>query len=621
MMKKGFRFFLPFLLALALAISISACSSGTSETDGDVTPDGDDPPEDGDEDGDELPEDGDRVLDGDEPPEDGDIDAEEEQEDDTDGDDTPQHLAFVPAPTPTVDVGTPLNVAFQVIGGTPPYSNWRIALGDAAHGDRDGLPLGELPTGLTLDPDTGVMSGEPQERGFWYFVLAVDDASGDTAKEVFGMRIDDPAEPGPMAQRADAYQEVFEARHLWNGFSFDCETPDDPDEYYRLTTMGDATFVTGNCTMAQAFRYAATKSDEAADILRQQVEGWRFFQALTGVPGLIGRSFVHESWPVEEHFLQAIANGAEHHYAGTGEFEGWYWRGDTSRDQTSGAVLGVAMAYDLADDPAVKQAAADFLTDMMDHLLANNLHFTDPGGKLTAYGNVDGENFEGLPTKNGLNAVTLLAWLKIAHHVSGDERYAEAYEYYINERDYIAIMRDHQWVYKLGGYEMKWYNTYIAWENWFHLMRLEDDPERVETYREIFRDTLWLNAGDTRTPNRRGILEHNAVKSQWFVNSTGERDPEALWRVLWHFSRFPDPPLRDRAVHNSSDPDIVVNPDRPDESLYALPFDRQREDMVRWHRGPFVLDGGNDNGRERTGCDYMLPYWMARYYGLVQADW
>jgi hypothetical protein len=151
-------------------------------------------------------------------------------------------------------------------------------------------------------------------------------------------------------------------------------------------------------------------------------------------------------------------------------------------------------------------------------------------------------------------------------------------------------------------------------------MRLEDDPARVPVYKEIIRDTLWLNTDDD-TPNRRGILEHNAVKTQWYLNSTGESDPEATWRVLWQLSRFPDAPLRDHWITNSDDPSIVINPDRTDESLYALPIDRQLEDMVLWHRSPYNLDGGNDNGRERTGCDYLLPYWMARYSGLIQADW
>jgi hypothetical protein len=28
-----------------------------------------------------------------------------------------------------------------------------------------------------------------------------------------------------------------------------------------------------------------------------------------------------------------------------------------------------------------------------------------------------------------------------------------------------------------------------------------------------------------------------------------------------------------------------------------------------------------DSGEERTGCDYLLPYWLGRYYGYIGEDW
>jgi hypothetical protein len=43
--------------------------------------------------------------------------------------------------------------------------------------------------------------------------------------------------------------------------------------------------------------------------------------------------------------------------------------------------------------------------------------------------------------------------------------------------------------------------------------------------------------------------------------------------------------------------------------------------MCIWHRSPYTLDGGDDNGRERSGHDYTLPYWMGRYYGYIGEEW
>lgn len=622
-MEKPDRPFISICFWIALCLLTLACSStdGTPSLDGDLDPDEEivDGEMDIDGDGEEWIEE-DPLPDGDEEliiP-DGDVEQESEQEEEAE----PQALHLLPLDLPTTPSGQVLEQQFEAMGGQAPYSNWRIALGDEAHGNLDGLPLGQLPPGTSLDPDSGLFSGSPSEEGFFYFVIAVDDSEGQSASRPYGILIADPAQAGPMAARAAAYQEVYETRHFWNGFSLDAETPDGPDNDYQLTTLGDATFVSGQCTMAMAFRNAVLQSPESLDFIGRQINGWRFFQRLTGVPGLIGRSFFHKDDPVEDRMWVEYENQDPEDpkwYKGEGEeFEDFYWRGDTSRDQAMGAMLGMIMAHDMVDDAALKQTAADFITELVDHVLDHDLTFVDPDGLPTTYGDMSGERLEGWPIRNGQAAACLLSWLKAAHRASGEARYLEKYEELLVEQDYLSSLKDYQWVY--SGYGTKWYNTYMSWEAWYHLMRLEDDLERIPVFREIFRDTLWLNTEDS-TPNRRGILEHNAVKTPWYLFTTGEQDSEALFRVLWQMDRFPEAPLRDHAVHNSSNPDIVINPEKSDEALYALPIDLRREDMVRWHRGPYLLDGGNDNGRERTGCDYLLPYWMGRYYKYIQADW
>jgi uncharacterized protein (TIGR03437 family) len=38
-----------------------------------------------------------------------------------------------------------------------------------------------------------------------------------------------------------------------------------------------------------------------------------------------------------------------------------------------------------------------------------------------------------------------------------------------------------------------------------------------------------------------------------------------------------------------------------------------------WQRDPFQLSGGGSGLIESNGIDYILPYWMARYYGVIAA--
>ncbi len=36
-----------------------------------------------------------------------------------------------------------------------------------------------------------------------------------------------------------------------------------------------------------------------------------------------------------------------------------------------------------------------------------------------------------------------------------------------------------------------------------------------------------------------------------------------------------------------------------------------------WQDSPFQLSGGGLGTIANSGIDYILPYWMARYYGVV----
>ena len=36
-----------------------------------------------------------------------------------------------------------------------------------------------------------------------------------------------------------------------------------------------------------------------------------------------------------------------------------------------------------------------------------------------------------------------------------------------------------------------------------------------------------------------------------------------------------------------------------------------------WQRSPFSVSGGRAGTIETAAIDYILPYWMARYYGVV----
>jgi uncharacterized protein (TIGR03437 family) len=57
-----------------------------------------------------------------------------------------------------------------------------------------------------------------------------------------------------------------------------------------------------------------------------------------------------------------------------------------------------------------------------------------------------------------------------------------------------------------------------------------------------------------------------------------------------------------------------------DQACNPIPVsDRVPTDYL-WQRSPFQLSGGGSGRIENAGIDYILPYWMARYYGVLGAD-
>jgi hypothetical protein len=47
----------------------------------------------------------------------------------------------------------------------------------------------------------------------------------------------------------------------------------------------------------------------------------------------------------------------------------------------------------------------------------------------------------------------------------------------------------------------------------------------------------------------------------------------------------------------------------------VLPADERY--FERWNADPYVADAGGNGTSEGAGVHWMLPYWIARYHGLL----
>ena len=154
-----------------------------------------------------------------------------------------------------------------------------------------------------------------------------------------------------IASDADALaiSHNIQARHLIYGTILDpvfaSPTSDTIVSYSRC---GDSAIWTGHYLAAEAFRYKVTHSADALANARKAVAGIKSLLDVTG-NNVLARCLIPEGSPYaaaihsEEASNGVYRSGPEN-----------TWIGGTSRDQYSGVMFGLGVAFEMFDDPELK---------------------------------------------------------------------------------------------------------------------------------------------------------------------------------------------------------------------------------------------------------------------------
>jgi hypothetical protein len=290
--------------------------------------------------------------------------------------------------------------------------------------------------------------------------------------------------------------------------------------------------------------------------------------------------------PVSSPFAAAIQQEEGRHgiYISSVAGEPYFWIGNTSRDQYSGVMFGLSVAFDMIDDPDMKNMIRGDVTRILNYLLSRGWNVVMPDGSIST-------TFVHRPDQK-------LSFLQIGRRID-PSRFGAIYS--LNRFLYASTVGLPIYVDNADEHD-SYFKFNLNYINLYNLVRLVDDSYSYTR--------LYLNAYDalrSRTAYH-GNAHFNMVDRELKGPDGGRDDETVAMLQTWLGRSRRDYWIDLRGEFAACGDDNACNP---------IPVERRIDTDFLWQRSPFLLFGGGFGTRETAGIDYILPYWMARYYGVL----
>ncbi|MEN8191275.1 MAG: regulator [Bacteroidota bacterium] len=423
-----------------------------------------------------------------------------------------------------------------------------------------------------------------------------------------------------LEQKFDHYYGIMKRRHVRPpylvescGFTVAGDTatwiPRDNDNDGQYTSMYLA---------MESYRYAVTKDPEAKENAQKAFNALKFLQTVTETDGFVARTVIPSDWKrmadanrtiSDRQWAEMLLNEPretriEEMWLPSKDGK-WLWKRGTSSDEITGHMYGYFIYYELIAKGAEREIVRDHILKIVDYIIKGGYNLIDIDGKNTKWGVWAPEYLNNDPdwaTERGINSVEILSYLKLAYHVSGDEKY---------QREFYKLYKDH-------NYRENIVNAKSTIKSWITFI---DDELLALAY-----PVLVEYETDPEVKNR--VLQSI---DQWY--SVLAKDDNPYFYFL--YNGFTGNKLNiERSIFLLQDNPLdligwrIDNSKREDLHLTREPImeDLQTSKLLppseraimRWDRNPWVADTGDGGYSERDGVAWMLAYWVGRYYGYIE---
>jgi len=356
----------------------------------------------------------------------------------------------------------------------------------------------------------------------------------------------------------------------------------DSNEIVSYTRCGDSATWTGHYLAAEAYRYNVTKSAEARANIMDALNGIRKLVEATG-NDMLARCAI----PVDSPYAAAIVSEESLHGVHVAAIDGipHFWVGDTSRDQYIGVFFGLTAAFQMVNDQEVHDWVSMLATRMLVALMDRNWQITMPGGTVSS-------NFLPRPDQQ-------LAMLKLGRRLNPSV-FESDYKWRANTYAYavpapiLVETRD------LHNSYFKFNLDYAA----MYMLLTSGDSTWIRTH--------YSNASDIL---RKATDDHDNAHFDMMTVAISGRTPQLDERVPRLLKAWLA--RSDRDFWTDLRPFYASCHGDDNQSCSVVPVQQRVPTDFLWQRSPFQLWGGWLGTTESAGIDYLLPYWMGRYYGVI----
>jgi len=489
---------------------------------------------------------------------------------------------------------------------------------------------------------------------------------------------DDPhATAMTLAEKAAKYDRLARVLHVHpdykriahvtvaEGYSEDNATYENVVQWHTGENDG---LWTGLYIASQAFRYAVTHDEQALDNLRLMMEGMEMGTRITGVDGLFTREYINPaiegmscpSNPADyipdvekddNRWVKVDADGTIIVYDGTdwvrtdhkvpAEFAGYCWIDNVSKDEYSGHMLALGATYLLVDDPEIKAKAAELLEEVADHLMTHDMATVDWDGRVTEHGRYWPLAMDDFP---GFNAILALSYIKMGAVASGREDLVDFYDdcllqksgpNYCIHRPMTPPASFADWLWAVGLYighdacKSNWNNFSMTFCGMFTLIWYEHGDVALREYCADVLEYLMFTHFDNYRDMKK---QHNAAWTMMYASmknvgpgSTGQ-DITAVNDAICALRQFPESKAMPTLHIGEDEFPTDWNCESRFEGNYLtyepVPVYLRCPATFTWWGNPYRHQHCDENLRYiKHPADYLLPYWMGRYFGYIDESW